>query len=67
MKYRHTAIGKDLIFSYIESYLVKLNLKTNLKIFKKYNYFIKKIAIVKRFNLDVESLFIEFNEEILNG
>ena len=33
----------------------------------KYNYFIKKIAEVKRFNLDEESLFIEFNEDILNG
>ena len=66
-EYKKNIFLKDLIFNYIESYLLKLNLKTNLKIFKKYNYFIKKIAIVKRFNLDVESLFIEFNEEILNG
>ena len=65
--YKKNIFLKNLIFNYIESYLVKLNLKTNFKIFSKYNYFIKKIAEVKRFNLDEESLFIEFNDEILNG
>ena len=65
--YKKNIFLKNLIFNYIESYLVKLNLKTNFKIFNKYNYFIKKIADVKRFNLDEESLFIEFNDEILNG
>ena len=29
--------------------------------------FLKKISDIKNFNLDEESLFIEFNEEILNG
>ena len=65
--YKKDIFLKNLIFNYIESYLIKLNLKTNFKIFRKYNYFIKKIAEVKRFNLDEESLFIEFNDEILNG
>jgi DNA polymerase-3 subunit delta' len=32
-----------------------------------YNYFIKKIDDLKRYNLDEESFFIEFNEKILNG
>ena len=64
--YKKNIFLKNLIFNYIETYLVKLNLKTNFKILKKYNYFIKKISEVKRFNLDEETLFIEFNEEILN-
>ncbi len=64
--YKKNIFLKNLIFNYIETYLVKLNLKTNFKILKRYNYFIKKISEVKRFNLDEESLFIEFNEEILN-
>ena len=64
--YKKNIFLKNLIFNYIETYLVKLNLKTNFRILKKYNYFIKKISEVKRFNLDEETLFIEFNEEILN-
>ena len=64
--YKKNIFLKNLIFNYIETYLVKLNLKTNFRILKKYNYFIKKISEVKRFNLDEETLCIEFNEEILN-
>ena len=33
----------------------------------KYSYFIKKISDTKIYNLDKDSLFLEFNEEILNG
>ncbi len=32
-----------------------------------YSHFIKKIDNTKKFNLDEESLFIEFNDKILNG
>ena len=32
-----------------------------------YSYFVKKIDNIKKYNLDEESLFIEFNEKILNG
>ena len=34
---------------------------------EKYSYFIKRISDTKTYNLDKESLFMEFNEEILNG
>ena len=37
------------------------------KINKFYNYFLKKIENTKTFNLDEETLFMEFEDKILNG
>ena len=34
---------------------------------KIYNYFLKKINNTKIFNLDDETLFIEFEDRVLNG
>ena len=31
-----------------------------------YNYFVKKIEIINKFNLDEESFLIELNDKILN-
>ena len=58
---------KYIIFHLIEFYFTKLNLLFSEKINEKYSYFLKKIADTKTFNLDEESLFIEFEEEVLNG
>ena len=30
-------------------------------------YFLKRISEIKKFNLDEESLFIEFEDKVLNG
>jgi len=38
-----------------------------MNIYDKYIYFIKRISDIKNFSLDEESLFVEFDEEILNG
>ena len=32
-----------------------------------YSYFTKKIDELKKFNLDEDTFFIEFNDKILNG
>ena len=34
---------------------------------RKYSYFIKRISDTKIYNLDKESLFMEFNEEVLDA
>ncbi len=58
---------KYMVFDLIEFYFRKINLSFSSKMYQRYNYFIKKISDTKNFNLDEESIFIEFNEEILNG
>ena len=55
---------KLLLFEFIEFYFNKIN--TSLKITEKYSFFIKRIYEIKKFNLDEESLFIEFKDKILN-
>ena len=64
--YKKDGTIKYQIFDYIEFYLRKMNFSLNSKIYEKYNYFLKRIFATKKFNLDQESLFIEFKEEILN-
>ena len=56
-----------LMYNLIEFYFRKLNSSFSKLINEKYNYFVKRISDTKTYNLDKESLFIEFNEEILNG
>ncbi len=53
-------------------YLIELYFRNNLSIKKTYLidlyfYFSKKINSVKKYNLDVESLYIEFEDKVLNG
>ena len=57
----------NLTFKLIESYFYYsfLNNK-NLDIYKLYEYFIKKIDYTNKFNLDIESLFLEFKKKVTN-
>jgi len=55
------------IYDLIEFYFTKLNTPTSKDIYEKYNYFMQRILNTKKFNLDEESLFIEFKHKILNG
>ena len=57
------------IFFYIELLFIKiLNKTTNKnKIFNLYYYFIKKFYHTKKYNLEYESLFMEFESKLLNG
>ena len=58
---------KNLIYSLMEFYFRKNVSVTNIKLINSYNYFIKKIKNIKTFNLDEETLFMEFEDSILNG
>ena len=58
---------KNLIYSLMELYFRKNVSVTNIKLINSYNYFLKKIENTKTFNLDEETLFIEFEDSILNG
>ena len=58
---------KYMIYDYIEFYFRKNSLLFNKKLSNNYSYFLKKVFDTKKFNLDEESLFMEFEEEILNG
>ncbi len=55
---------KYLIFDFIEFFLVNT---TNTLRFDYQNYFLNKINDMKRYNLDEESFFIEFEAKVLNG
>jgi len=57
----------NMMYNLMEFYFRKLNNSFSNLINEKYNYFIKRIADTKTYNLDKDSLFIEFNEKILNG
>jgi len=57
----------NLIYKLIESYFHYSFLKNkNINIYKLYKHFIKKINYTDKFNLDLESLFIEFKSKIAN-
>ena len=58
---------KILIYSLMESYFRKNVSVTNMKLITSYNYFLRKIDNTKTFNLDEETLFMEFEDSILNG
>ncbi|WP_440692305.1 AAA family ATPase [Candidatus Pelagibacter sp. HIMB1695] len=57
----------QLIYSFIEVYF-RNNISTkNIKLFQHYHYFLKKINDTKIYNLDEETLFMEFEDKVLNG
>ncbi len=57
---------KDLIYSLMELYFRNNTSVQNINFINMYNYFLKKINNTKIFNLDEESLFMEFEDKILN-
>jgi DNA polymerase III subunit delta' len=65
--YKKDLFMKYMIYDLIEFYFRKLNSSFSKKVNDEYSYFLKKISDTKNFNLDEESLFIEFQDEILNG
>ena len=65
--YKKDPFMKYMIFDFVEFYFNKLSLSLSKRINEKYSYFLKKISDTKTFNLDEESLFMEFEEEILDG
>ena len=57
----------EYIYSLIQLYFRKNITVANTDLIKLYNYFLKQIHNTKMFNLDEESLFIEFDDKVLNG
>ena len=58
---------KNLIYSLIELYFRKNISIRNIKILDLQKYFLKKMNDTKKFNLDEETFFIEFEDRVLNG
>ena len=58
---------KYMIFDFIEFYFRKINSSISTRIFEKYSYFLKRKSDTKKYNLDEEVYFMEFEEEVLNG
>ena len=65
--YKKNNIIRSLIFDLIEFYFRKINLPFSSKVSDDYSKFIKRISYTKKFNLDEESLFMQFDKEILDG
>jgi DNA polymerase-3 subunit delta' len=66
-KYKKDQFIKHLLYSLIEVYFRRNVSNKNIELLKIQNYFLKKINNTKIFNLDDESLFMEFEDRVLNG
>ena len=66
-KYKKDLSIKNLLYSLIEIYFRKNISIKNTKLIDIHNYFLKKINNTKIFNLDDESLLMEFDERVLDG
>ncbi len=65
--YKKDTVIKMLLLDLIEAFFGKINSSLNINIINKYSYFLKRISDIKKFNLDDESLFMEFENKLLNG
>jgi DNA polymerase-3 subunit delta' len=65
-KYKKDLSIRDLIYSLIELYFRNNISIQNIDLINMYNYFLKKINTTKIFNLDDESLLMEFEKKMLN-
>jgi len=66
-KYKKNQFVKQLLYSLIELYFRQNVSLKNINLLKIQNYFLKKINNTKIFNLDDETLLMEFEERVLNG
>ena len=57
----------EIIFSFIELYFRNNISSENINLIKSYRYFLEKINNTRIYNLDEETLFMEFEDKILNG
>ena len=66
-KYKKDQFIKHQIYSLIEIYFRNNLSVKNIKLLKIQNYFLKKINNTKIFNLDDESILMEFEDRVLNA
>ena len=57
----------EIVYSFIELYFRNNISSENISLLKSYHYFLDKINNTKTYNLDEETLFMEFEDKILNG
>ncbi len=57
----------EIIYSFIELYFRNNISIENISLLKSYNYFLEKISNTRTYNLDEETLLMEFEDKILNG
>ena len=57
----------EIIYSLIELYFRNNISSENISLLKSYHYFLEKINNTRIYNLDEETLFMEFEDKILNG
>ena len=57
----------EIIYSFIELYFRNNISSENISLLNSYHYFLEKINNTKIYNLDEETLFMEFEDKILNG
>ncbi len=65
--YKKNKFVRNISFEYLEFFFRKNMPSVKSKTFDIYSYFIKRINHTKKFNLDEESLFLEFEYKVLNG
>ena len=67
--YRKNKLAKYLLFNFIEMFFIREYRLTKAKksLLDFYHHFIIKIHNMEKFNLDEESLFLEFKSKLLNG
>ena len=65
--FKKESLFKDLIYSMIELYFRNNISVDKIRFFNIYSSFLLKTNNTKKFNLDEESLFMEFEKKVLNG
>ena len=66
-KYKKDPFVKHILYSFIEFYFRQNFSSKNIKLLKIQKYFLKKINNTKIFNLDDETLLMEFDDRVLDG
>ena len=66
-KYKKDQFIKNLLYNLIEIYFRKNTSIKSIKLLNIHNYFLNKINNSKIFNLDDESILMEFEDKVLNG
>ena len=66
-QYKKDQFVKHILYSFIEFYLRQKVSSKNIKLMKIQKYFLKKINNTKIFNLDDETLLMEFDDRVLGG
>ena len=56
----------EIIYSFIELYFRNNISSKNISLLKSYHYFLEKINNTRTYNLDEETLFMEFEDKMLN-